>query len=548
MLRTAIFLLLFTACSTAQKNVNGEVFIRLNQLGFFNEQSKTAIVLSDSDLTGKRFFVVEKIGGIEVYSDFITESKGKYADFPYSYLIDFTEVKQNGKYFIQIGNSKSVEFKVGNNIYKNFASNLLDFFKVQRCGYTNPKLHGVCHIADVGEIIENGARRKEKFDVTGGWHDAGDYTKFLNTIAFSTYMMLFSYDFAPDKFGFDKNRNNVPDILEEAKIGLDWLLRANYHNKLLVTQVQNERDQAVGWRLPEKDPLQFQRPAFLGIGKNLIGIYVAALALGAKVWTDVINFPEFAEKLSETAELFYELSPNVQDIDSTGTGFYIDKHYAGKMALGAFELYNLTGSEKYLQDARKYAEDAGVDAWWGWGNITALADYRLATIDKDYAAFLRKALEQFKNHSQKELFGEVVDLYWGSNLNLLGAPLMNILYKKITNDNSYDKIAVNSIDFLLGRNPWGISFFYKKGKVYTKRFHHQVAYFNNGKLPGGFSGGPVMKSVYGDLKIYYETKDPWKRFQTDKCYYRDDRHDYVCNEPTISANATAIFVLGMLDK
>ncbi|MCK7528297.1 MAG: glycoside hydrolase family 9 protein [Ignavibacteriales bacterium] len=75
------------------------------------------------------------------------------------------------------------------------------------------------------------------------------------------------------KFGYDLDKNDVPDILEEAKVGLDWLLRCNVDNQTLVSQVQNESDHNIGWRLPENDSLQFDRPAFVSIGKNTIGIY-----------------------------------------------------------------------------------------------------------------------------------------------------------------------------------------------------------------------------------------------------------------------------------
>ncbi len=540
-----VLLLIFSGCSTAQSNGNPKIYIRVNQVGFNTDDVKSAIVLSNINLTGRRFYLVDKVN-VKVFSDFIRNSKGKYASFPYSYEIDFSDFKNKGRFALLIADSKSPQFEISDNVYSGFASYLLKFFEVQRCGPTHPYLHKKCHISDVTSIIENGKERHEIFDVTGGWHDAGDYTKFLNTIAFSTYLLLFSYDFAPEKFSFDLNKNQVPDILEEAKIGLDWLLRANYKNRKLVTQVQNEKDQKVGWRLPENDPLQFDRPGFIGIGKNLIGIYVAALALGSKIWENKIHYSEFAEKLKNTAIGFYELINESDDLDTTGTGFYRDTKFNGKLSLGAIELYELTGNEKYLQDSENFARKAGTEAWWGWGNVANIADYKIAKYDKAFIEFLQKSLIKFKKHSESKVFGEGVDLYWGSNMNLLGVALTNILYKKFTNDNTFDKIEFINRDYILGRNPWGISFIYGKGANYTKHFHHQVAYFNKGKLPGGLTGGPVMKKIYGDLNINYETKDKFSAFQTDDAYYRDDRNDYVCNEPTISANATAVFVFGNL--
>ena len=67
-------------------------------------------------------------------------------------------------------------------------------------------------------------------------------------------------------------------------------------------------------------------------------------------------------------------------------------------------------------------------------------------------------------------------------------------------------------------------------------------------LPGGFAAGPAPKELLKNYNIEYETYDPYARFQTEDYYYRDDRNDYIANEPTISANATAIFVMGYYSK
>ncbi|MBK6912731.1 MAG: glycoside hydrolase family 9 protein [Ignavibacteriales bacterium] len=142
---------------------------------------------------------------------------------------------------------------------------LMLFLKVQRCGPTNPFLHQPCHLSDVSAVI--GDSTVVSIDVTGGWHDAGDYIKFFSTAAYTTYMLLFAYEFDEEKFNFDNNGNSVPDILEEARIGLDWLLRCNYAPGKIITQVQDLDDHKLIWRMPEDDSLMFDRPGFYGIGK-----------------------------------------------------------------------------------------------------------------------------------------------------------------------------------------------------------------------------------------------------------------------------------------
>jgi hypothetical protein len=543
MLNKIFLLFLFTiGCSGAQNNMTKEIFIRVNQVGFTTTDIKTAIVFSNVSLDNSRFFIVDKIGQVKVFSDKLTKRLNGFNNFKFSYEADFTDFNTEGDYYLKVESGKSFPFTIENKLYNMLTSDLLKFFTVQRCGYTHPYLHKTCHVADATSLRIKSDTLHKSFDVTGGWHDAGDYSKFLNTIAFSTYMLLFTYEFTHDNLHLDYDNNNVSDLLEEAKIGLDWLLRANYKNKLFVTQVQDEKDKSVGWRMPSEDPVGFDRPGFLGIGKNLIGIYTATLALGSRIWDKELNYRAYSDNLLDAAVTFYRLKDNVPDIDTSGTGYYRDTEFAGKLALGAAELFQTTKDTTYLHDAKEYARIAGTETWWGWGNVATVADYIIAKQDTSYTDFLRKSLINYSKVSAKHLFGEGVGLYWGSNMTLLGVALTNILYKRLTGDSQFDKLAAIHEDYMLGRNQWGLSFIHGEGTVYPKHLHHQVGYFNKGNLPGGFAGGPVMKSVYGDLKLDYKSHDRFSRFQTEEAYYRDAYVDYITNEPTISGNVTAIFV------
>ncbi len=519
-----------------------QTYIRVNQIGFLPDDYKSAVILSNSDLAGYEY-LVKNINGKQEKRGLIGNSIGSYGNFSFVYNIDFSALNTLGNYFIEVGDYKSVKFEIGTKLYNSIVDSLLLFFKVQRCGYTSPYLHEICHIADATSYIENGIEIKEQIDLTGGWHDAGDYTKFLNTTAFTTYMLLFAYEFDKQKFNFDNNKNNIPDILEEAKIGLDWLVRAA-HNYKFITQVQDEDDQSVGWRMPEDDPLQFDRPAFIGIGKNLIGIFVATMSLAHRIWKDELKYNQFANKCLTLAENYYSIKDNVPDIASEGTGVYVDKSYEGKLALGAIELFNSTQRPGLLIEAKKYADSAKADFWWSWGDINSLAHYKLSEYDKSYSTYLRKNLEHFLETGSKTLFGRGVEVTWGTNHAILGVALNEILYERLTNDKSFRNLAFTQRDYILGRNPWGVSFISNIGEVSTLNFHHQVGYFKNGKIPGALAAGPIPKIILEERNIEFESPDRFAKFQTDSLVYIDDRMDYISNEPTISSNATAVFVFG----
>lgn len=541
-----IFISLGTLNFTCSQN---DLFIRVSQVGFLPGDIKTAVVLTNRNLDNSDFELINSNTNQTKLKGKIQNYGASYANFANSYIIDFSQVNSGGRYFLQVDDKKSFSFEIKENVFNGITQQLLKFFKIQRCGYTNPYMHKECHPVDVTRmILPNGSSEYTKVDVTGGWHDAGDYVKFLNTIAYSTYMLMFSYEFDKEKFSFDYNKDNVPDILEEAKIGLDWLLRANIRDSELITQVQDLRDHDVGWRMPEDDQLAYDRPGFIGGAKNVAGLYSAALAMGARIWTDKFQYLDYANQCLDKAIKMFEASSNLPDIDSSGTGMYLDKSFSGKLALSAIELYETTGEAHYLKQAMSFADEAKSDYWWSWGDINSLAHYKLAKTNRRFVNYIYSNLKHFNSTKQNNLFGEGAEHNWGSNNTLMGISLQAILYKTITGSTEFDSLNNYQRDYVLGKNPWGISFIYGIGKNYTKNFHHQIAYFNRGELSGGFAAGPVKKSIFEGVEIKYDTSDPLNRFQTELAYYRDDRHDYITNEPTISANATAIFVFGHFSK
>ena len=541
-MKKIIILLLLLSAHVFPKS---EVFIRVNQVGFAPNDTKSAVVLSSIKLEGENFQVLNCKKKDIVFNKSIGEDVGEYGNFKYSYRIYFSELQKEGSYRIRIKSFNSLKFKIGNDLYAPIVKELMRFFPVQRCGYTNPREHKICHIADATSLIDGDKIENKTLDVTGGWHDAGDYVKFLNTTAVTTYTLLFAYDFNSKKFNFDYNNNNIPDILEEIKIGLDWMLRTQTNDNRFITQVQNLQDHDVGWRLPENDTLTFNRPAYIGIGKNLIGIYSATMALASRIWSEKLHSTKFAEKCLKSAEKYYSLKDDAPDIDSSGTGQYLDKTFEGKLALGAIELFETTKDKKYLSDARKYGRKAGAEYWWSYGDISSFAHYRLAKYAPSFTNMIAQSLKFFNSNRNSKLFGETVTLGWGSNTTQIGTAIQAILYQKSSGSTDFDSLKISVRDYLLGKNPWGISFVSNIGKVFTKNLHHQISYLNKITLPGGFAAGPTSKSSLESYKLSFARRDKYFKFQTEFAYYRDDRMDYVTNEPTIIGNAMAIFLFGI---
>lgn len=502
---------------------------------------KSAVILSTKNIINQKFSIVDAISNNIVLENNITDSLRSYGDFKFCYQIDFTSLNVYGNYKIKVNDIESYPFKIEKDLFSAIRDSLSLFFKVQRCGPTNPFLHKTCHLSDSYKLI--GYKDSSSKDLTGGWHDAGDYIKFLKTTAYTTYMLLFSYEFDKNKFNYDLNKNEIPDILEEAKIGIDWLLRCNVNNESLVTQVQNKNDHNVGWRLPEEDSLQYFRPAYVSLSKNNIGYYTAVLALASKIWKEKFYDDQFANKCLSIAESFFKLRNSAIDFDTTVSSSYPDNDFNGKLALASIELYELTNKNEYLDLAFDYAEKAGSDYWWSVGQINSLAHFKISKYDKNYTKFIEQNLRHSINHSNKKTFSEALDYSWGTTNAFLGIVLQGILYKKLTNSTEFDSLIIFQRDYLLGRNPWGVSFIYNIGQNSVKNLHSQIAFFNGGYLPGGVSAGPAPKSLLNKYKIL-RSNFSTTAFNSDESEFYDDKNDYICNEPTISTNATALFVFG----
>ncbi len=529
--------LLFYSCTP---ELSDNLFIRITQVGFLPEDYKSAVVISKIPLDEKIFTIKNSDNNQTILIDSIKLIPLKLnSSFLYSALIEFSELKQTGEYIIEYQNVKSYGFKIDTTLFNSVRDSLSLFFKVQRCGPTNPLLHNVCHLQDATKVI--GYSDSSAVDLTGGWHDAGDYIKFLYTTAFTTYLLLFSYEFAPEKFSFDLDDDTVPDILQEARIGLDFLLRCNFADDAFISQVQNDQDHNVGWRLPENDTLTFNRPAYVKMTRSQIGIYSAALSLASRIWKQKFYDDEFSGTCSETAIKIFQMRNKILDYPDEEK-YYKQNEYHSKLALAAVEIFKSTHDEQYLNFALDYGKHIKQNNWWSWGNLNALVFYKLAEFDSNYIFRLKSILTFYLDNSQSNLFGEAHPLNWGTTHSLAGTVLSSILYKKLTGSTEFDKQANINRDYILGRNPWGITFIHNIGQKFPKRIHHQVGYFNNGYIPGAMVSGPVADSLIKQNNP--EIGDDYFKKFSGPAIYADEYNNYLTNEPTIASNATALFIFG----
>lgn len=521
-------------------------FIRLNTLAYLEKDIKIAIIGANEDLKGQDFYIVDSDNTDKIhYKGHISANRGnKSTPFKYNFPCDFSEFKVKGEYQLKLAdNTLSPSFKIGGaEAYKEALDLSIQFFRSQRCGDTNPLLHEPCHLNDRNNII----------DVSGGWHDAGDYIKYMITTTFTAIELLTAVDYAVS-YNFEEAmndqspKNGIPDLLEEAQIGLEWILKmtADYQNGNYYYQVSGSEDHT-GWRLPETDDherdLGKTRSLHKGWGGNILGRSCAALAMASRLFKKYDN--EFAARCLTRAEALFadrEQYENVQK--STPENFYNEIDWKDDMVLGAAELYQATSKNNYLDYAQQNVKHlTGDNISWRTNDFMSFASCLKADIATAYCQNkMEDILAEKRDKMNHETYYLSADYSWGTSADFTADAQKAIMYFSLTSDNQFLEIATAQRDYLLGRNSWGISFVIGLGEDYPLHAHAQVNNLSGLQL-GGIVGGPAelnsWKNVFPELQI---KNDRFSRFQSNIIYY-DDLEDYYTNELALDYTVPSIFI------
>jgi endoglucanase len=244
--------------------------IVVDQFGYLTKSKKVAVIRApqvgyDSSFSfepGKSYGLIELSTGNVVKAASPAVWNAGIAD-PISgdkvWWFDFSEIEAPGKYVVADLEKKihSTEFSIGDHVYKDVMKQAVRAFFYQRAGFQKaPKFagsawaDGASHLG-AGQDPESRpwheGRAWNPFvksltkDLRGGWYDAGDFNKYTSWTARYIIVLLHAYEEHPtafsDDYGIPESSNGIPDILDEVKWGLDWLVRMqNTDGSLLCVQ------------------------------------------------------------------------------------------------------------------------------------------------------------------------------------------------------------------------------------------------------------------------------------------------------------------------
>jgi len=561
----------------------GDSWIRINQLGYLPNSVKVAVLISEEDLRIGRFQLRNAITETVVYKGQTKEYDASGWGMKSAYRLDFSKFKGTGGYYIQIDDIKSPCFRIADDVYNGTADFILNYMRQQRCGY-NPYLKDSCHPHD-GIIVDHPTKTGRKIDVTGGWHDASDYLQYLTTSANATYQMLFAWLHNPEAYGdnYDgkgnKGENGIPDILDEAKWGLEWLDKMNPSYGEMYNQIADDRDH-IGYRLPNKDKASYglgkHRPVYYITGKRqglakyknrTTGVsssaakFASAFALGAQLIKEYD--PVFAGKIAGKAAEAYEFALSDLGVCQTACNvspyFYEEGNYVDDLELAACELHRLTNKKYYFDQAVKWGAVEPVTPWMSSGHarhyqfypFVNLGHYYLSDKQNIYTDYLKDGLQFIYERGRKDPFLNGIPFIWCSNNFVVAALTQARCYYNTTKDSAYIEMEASLRDWLFGCNPWGTSMIcgLPAGGDYPQLPHSSITYLLNETTYGGLIDGPVYRAIYNSLRgIHLLNKDEYAPFQNGKAVYHDDMGDYSSNEPTMDGTASLSFYLSSMEN
>ena len=329
--------------------------IRVNMTGYKPGLPKEIAVLSKDTLS------VFDINGKEVKSFKNIETKPDEASGDNVTLLDLGDLPA-GRYTLKHGTDER-EILVDEAAYRDVTNALIKGLYFQRCGcaleekYAGKYSHPACHTAPATDWEDRTVQKT----VLGGWHDAGDYGKYVGPGAVTVAHLLYAYTFfktgCSDELNIPESGNGVPDILNEARWELEWILKMQKDDSSFYHKLTKEK--FAPFIMPEEDLL----PEYLIPASHCATeAAIAVLALASRVY---VQFDKaFADKMLLSALKGWEwveqnpkFKPYMQP-EGVNTGMYGDWSDKDERFWAACELYAATGDDKYKVKAEQIYKDA----------------------------------------------------------------------------------------------------------------------------------------------------------------------------------------------
>jgi len=541
--------------------------IKVDQVGYLTGAPKVALVAVAASQNAPTEFTVKRAGDGGIAMRGTLGAAAADADSgDRVQAADFSKLTAAGRYYVDVtGVGRSWEFAIGPDVYGRAWYLAMRSYYGQRCGTAVdmgsefPEFtHAACHLEGTWHASsgKTGARESK-----GGWHDAGDYGRYVVNSGLSTGTLLWTAEmYGPAVRGVNlklpESGNGTPDILNEIRWNLEWMLGMQDADGGVWHKQTSEKFS--GFVMPEDDKLV---SVVVGSGTEpfktscATGDFAAVMAIAGRAYKPYdAPFAAKSLKAAEQAWLWLSKYPAAMFRNPQGvsTGAYGDGNCADEALWASAELYRTTGKPEYhTYFLSHYAaflpglRPAGPQSWPTVGNLGLWSYVLGGGKDAEATAAIRKAslaaADQIVERTKAN--GYLVsltarDYIWGSNAVVANYGMQLLVANAFERKPAYTETALDNLHYLLGRNPLALSYVTQVGQNPVLHPHHRPsgADKNAAPWPGLLSGGPNRGKQDDAMRKLPADTPPAKSFL-------DDQEAYSANEVAINWNAPLVFLM-----
>nr|WP_308424577.1 glycoside hydrolase family 9 protein [Micromonospora sonchi] len=562
--------------------------VRVNQVGYLPGGPKNATVVTEA--TKALPWQLRSAAGAVVARGTTTPRGVDPASAQNVHSVDFSSYHSPGRGLtLAVDGEVSHPFDISGTLYDQLRSDALQFFYIQRSGiaidgdlvgeeYARPAGHlGVAPNQGDTDVPCQPGVCDYRLDVRGGWYDAGDHGKYVVNGGIATYQLLSAFErtknAATAGFGaalgdgtlrLPERDNGVPDVLDEARWELEFLLRMQVPAGKPLAGMAHHKIHDRNWtglplRPEDDDELRELHPPSTAATLNLAAVAAQCARLFAPY------DPAFAQRCGSAAKTAYaaaKANPTryASPTDGNGGGAYDDGNVTDEFYWAAVELYLTTGERAYLTDLTASPHHTGdvFDArGFGWQSVAALGRLDLATMPNGLPAAdlarvrtsVTAAADGYLAEIRRQAYGlpmpgDPDSYFWGGNSSVINNAVVLATAFDLTGQAKYRDGAVQTMDYILGRNALNISYVTGWGEhaaenQHSRIFGHQLDPSMPKPPAGSLAGGPNAA-----------LQDPFVEQLLAGCApmfcFVDDIASYSTNEVAINWNSALAWIASFL--
>jgi endoglucanase len=550
--------------------------IRLNQIGFYPDAPKVAVVADDIEGV---FFVTSAGTGEVVFSSKLSAPHKSDFSAKITRIADFSSLTKPGNYKLNLPvQGYSYTFEIKPKVFCDLTKGLIKGFYYQRMStpllpeYAGKWSRAAGH-ADTGVLVHPAAVSPDRpagtiISCPQGWYDAGDYNKYIVNSGITMGTLLSLYEDFPVYFdtlniNIPESYDKAPDLLNEIVWNLRWMLTmqdpydGGVYNKVTNADFDGMVMPSVAvsprYVVPKGTAATLDFAAvmaqagriFSKFKKIFPGLSDSCMKSAEKAWDWAVKNPKVAYNQNQMNK---EFTPVIN------TGGYGDSNFSDEFIWAAAELYISTKKNSYYTAFPMFPDTLMPIP--SWGNVRLLGYYTLARFEKKLTNKARKDFPMLKeriirtansmiqgvsDRSYMTIMGKSArDFVWGSNSVAANQGILLIQAYKLTNDKKYVQYALGNLDYILGRNATGYSFVTGYGHKTPMFPHHRQSEADDiaDPVPGLLAGGPNPGQQDGCKT--YPSKIPDESYTDTVC-------SYASNEIAINWNAPAAYLAGAIE-